>query len=288
MLKEPSLEASPQVTASLADAGQRFVADIAKQTDILMDTVGALIVKALANEKQRTESIKSLAGSIAHELCNPLFQIHGSLSLLEQQVPSLNNNAQLEETYRLINGALQVADITLDAVLEKPIDRDSFKLLCAKDMVVQAVMDYAYRDRAQVQKVSVKGEGFKLMAEPVVVKHMLYNLLQNALYAIKTLPDGEIVISLMANVNGVNQIEVRDTGPGIAAEIIPRLFDSFYTLGKQGGTGLGLPYCKRSMHALGGDIDCHSELGRYTAFVLSFPVPSFSAGSSTAPGTGKT
>ena len=67
---------------------------------------------------------------------------------------------------------------------------------------------------------------------------------------------------------------MRDTGPGIAPDAIPKLFDSFYTSDKQGGTGLGLSYCKRTMTALGGDICCESELGKYTAFTLSFPMVS--------------
>jgi signal transduction histidine kinase len=64
---------------------------------------------------------------------------------------------------------------------------------------------------------------------------------------------------------------VRDTGPGIAPENLPKLFDNFYTSGKSGGTGLGLAYCKRTMQALDGDIYCQSKLGEHTAFRLSFP-----------------
>ncbi|MGB2533248.1 MAG: ATP-binding protein, partial [Porticoccaceae bacterium] len=47
--------------------------------------------------------------------------------------------------------------------------------------------------------------------------------------------------------------------------------DSFSTSGKQGGTGLGLAYCKRTMLAFGGNIHCESELGEYSNFILSFP-----------------
>jgi len=111
-------------------------------------------------------------------------------------------------------------------------------------------------------------EDFNLLADPVMVKYVLYNLIGNALHYVKVLPDAEIVISLLAD---TRQIEVRDTGPGIAPEAIPKLFDSFYTSGKQGGTGLGLGYCNRTMKALGGDIGCESALGKYTAFILSFP-----------------
>ena len=123
-------------------------------------------------------------------------------------------------------------------------------------------------DNEQKDKVSYKGDDFKLHADPVMLKYVLYNLIGNALYYVKTLPDAEIVISLLPD---TNQIEVRDTGQGIEPEALPKLFDSFYTSGKQGGTGLGLSYCKRTMQALGGDIHCESELGEYTAFILSFP-----------------
>ena len=162
-------------------------------------------------------------------------------------------------------------DMTMDAIRKKPINPDSFVLLSARDLVAETMKNYAYENTEQSQKVSVQGEDFKLLAEPATVKYVLYNLIQNALFYIKTLPDTEITISLISDTSGVGRIEVRDTGPGIAPDALPKLFDSFYTSEKQGGTGLGLSYCKRTMTALGGDIQCHSELGQYTAFTLSFP-----------------
>ena len=81
-------------------------------------------------------------------------------------------------------------------------------------------------------------------------------------------PKEEIVIYKFL---ATRQIQVRDTGPGIAPENLSKLFASFYTSGKSGGTGLGLAYCKRTMQALDGDICCESEVGKYTAFRLSFP-----------------
>lgn len=162
----------------------------------------------------------------------------------------------------------------MDAIAEKPIDTTSFKLLSALDLARESVADFAYREAEHANRVSVAGGDFKFMGDPVMVKYVLYNLITNALYYVKVLPDAEIIIAVMPDTNGVNQIEVRDTGPGIAPDAIPKLFDSFYTSDKQGGTGLGLSYCKRTMTALGGDICCESELGKYTAFTLSFPMVS--------------
>lgn len=212
---------------------------------------------------------QSLAGSIAHEMRNPLAQIHDSLQLVQLQTPDLYSNGYIKDAYRVIENGLQVIDITMDAIKDKPIDRERFTLLSARDLVLESVADFAYIDAEHANKVSVTGGDFKLMANPVMVKYVLYNLIKNALWYVEALPDAAIVISVTGQ-----QIEVCDTGPGIAADIIPKLFDGFYSSDKQGGTGLGLSYCKRTMIALGGDIHCHSKLGHYTTFVLSFPVPS--------------
>ena len=214
---------------------------------------------------------QSLAGSIAHEMRNPLAQIQGSLELIQMQSPDLNKNQYLRNAYKVIQNGLQVIDLTMDAIAEKPIDTTSFKLLSALDLAGESVADFAYREAEHANRVSVTGGDFKFMGDPVMVKYVLYNLITNALYYVKVLPHAEIIIAVMPAVNGANQIEVRDTGPGIESEAIPKLFDSFYTSDKQGGTGLGLSYCKRTMTALGGDIHCESELGKYTAFTLSFP-----------------
>ena len=70
---------------------------------------------------------------------------------------------------------------------------------------------------------------------------------------------------------GSHRVVFEDTGPGMAPEVLARLFQSFHTSGKVGGTGLGLSFCKRTMLAFGGDITCESELGRFTRFTLEFP-----------------
>ena len=212
--------------------------------------------------------LSSLAGSIAHEMRNPLSQIHGSLHMLKKQLPQLNDNMHVKGVHQVIKNSLQMIDTTLDAINEKPVNKEKFKIISSQYLVDEALKGYAYSEVSQAEKISYTGGDFKLYVDPVMLKYILYNLIGNALYYVKTLPDAEIIISLLPD---TRQIEVRDTGPGIAEKIIPNIFDSFYTCGKQGATGLGLAYCKRSMKALGGDIVCQSKLGVYTAFMLSFP-----------------
>lgn len=224
------------------------------------------------------EKLSSLAGSIAHEMRSPLAQIHGNLFVIEElqkQIPDppYQNpiiKKHIENAKSAIDSGLQFINMTMDAIKEKPVDRDSFIILSARAIADEAVETYAHIDIANANKISVTGDDFQILGDPIMIKYILYNLMRNALWYVKDKPDAEVVISIV-NTKDLQHIEVRDTGPGIAPEIIPHLFDNFYTVNKHGGTGLGLPYCNRTMTALGGDIDCHSMEGEYTAFVLSFP-----------------
>lgn len=217
--------------------------------------------------QEKAKILKSLAGTIAHEMRNPLSQIHGAIHLLKNDKTS-NNDEYYEDVIDVIKNGHQIINLTMDAINDKPIKKEDFKIISALDICQKAVSEYAYKDAEHRKKISVVGDDFQILVDPVLVKYVLYNLIGNALYYVKTIPDAEIVISTFA---ATRQIQVRDTGPGIASENLSKLFDSFYTMDKLGGTGLGLAYCKRTMQALEGDIYCESELGEHTAFRLSFP-----------------
>jgi signal transduction histidine kinase len=240
----------------------KLLATVCHQSKIFLDN-------AIRHE-EKLKYLKSLAGSIAHEMRNPLSQIHGAIHLLKNH--NRSNNDEFHEYYEdvidVINNSHQIIDITMDAINEKPVNKQKFQLVSALDACHEAVSSYAYKDAELSNKVSVVGSDFQVLVDPVLVKYILYNLIGNALYYVQHMPKAEIVISTFA---ATRQIQVRDTGPGIAPENLSKLFDSFYTSGKSGGTGLGLAYCKRTMQALDGDIYCESELGKHTAFRLSFP-----------------
>ena len=250
---------------------------MAAQIFTYSNNMGLSVSQACKDQRTYLMS-RSLAGSIAHEMRNPLSQIHGSLYLVEElqkQSPYDENPfvaEHIKNAQKAIHSGIQMIDMTMDAINEKPIDRSSFIILSAQAIVKETVKDYAYADADHINRITIEGDDFQLLADPIMVKYVLYNLIQNAFWYIKNSHGGKLVISIFSNTNGFHCIEVRDNGPGIAPEAIPKLFDPFYTTDKRGGTGLGLSYCKRTMMALGGEIECHSNLGLYTAFVLSFPI----------------
>jgi len=224
-----------------------------------------------------------LAGSIAHEVRNPLAQVQHSMrtaqSLLPRgaaevvTVPRHQLDAIARELAQGTNAAhrgLQAITLTLQQVNGKALDSDSFTLLSAAMCVHKAVQEYAYESVEQRARVEVQVAGdFSFRGEETACVLILFNLLKNALYYLPLHPQASITISVEAA--PVHRIVVRDTGPGIAPHRLSELFEEFHSFGKSEGTGLGLAFCRRAMRAFGGDITCDSELGRYTEFTLAFP-----------------
>jgi two-component system CAI-1 autoinducer sensor kinase/phosphatase CqsS len=224
--------------------------------------------------------LQGLAGSIAHEMRNPLSQIKSSLDGIERNFPEPGTTTpmiglpRLNSLYEYVNiGAsaikrgLQVIAMILDEVKDKPIDPQMFIYLHAAQTTQKAIAEYGYETEGERHKITLEVKrNFVFKGDETLCLFVLFNLIKNALYYFKVTPQAKITIT-------INQprIIVRDTGPGIPRERMQHLFDAFQTSGKTGGTGLGLAYCKRVMQAFGGDIRCHSVVGEYTEFILDFP-----------------
>jgi two-component system heavy metal sensor histidine kinase CusS len=116
-----------------------------------------------------------------------------------------------------------------------------------------------------------QGEGF-LYADAQLLKRVLSNLLLNAIQ--HTPVGGEICLSLRPTEDGSVEVSVQDTGCGIAAEHLPKLFDRFYRVDparSEEGTGLGLAIVKSIMDLHGGSVVIHSAPGKDTLVTLHFP-----------------
>lgn len=225
-----------------------------------------------------------LAGSIAHEMRNPLAQIRhaldsiaatladgtpgGSRQLDAGQVQAVL--AIVQQGREAVARGLQAIDLTLQQLQPQPLEGARLQWVQALAAVHRAVDTYGYDDAAQRTRVRVIDEGdFGFRGDPAAVELVLFNLLKNALYYLPLHPAMTVTITVAAS--PAPRIMVRDTGPGIHPDLLPKLFREFQTAGKAEGTGLGLAFCRRVMQALGGDIQCRSAHGRFTEFTLSFP-----------------
>ena len=235
--------------------------------------------KQIDAEKARLAA--ALAGSIAHEMRHPLTQLQIALQAVQKLLPWPVRGADqrvaagdldalhrhVRESTLAVQRGLQAITMTLDEVSAKAADPASFQQLSVADVTLQAVQEYAYAREEERARVEVEvAEDFSFRGDETAYVFLLFNLLKNALYYAPAYPDTRITITIDGH-----QVKVRDTGPGIAPEVLPTLFAPFRSLGKSGGTGLGLAYCRRVMGAFGGTIACASVLGEFTEFTLSFP-----------------
>lgn len=241
---------------------------------------GIVALKNIAAQ-ERNKTLQALAGSIAHEIRNPLGQVKACLDGIEHTMPIPTNHEtqslstqQLKELYEFIaigqsavKRGSQIISMTLAEVKSKSIDTTHFTYLPAVQTTQKAIAEYAYETIGERKKIRIEViRDFMFKGEETLYIFVLFNLIKNALYYFKSNPHGRITIK-------INQptITVHDTGPGISEDRLLHLFESFETYGKKGGTGLGLAYCKRVMLAFGGDIYCQSMVGQYTEFTLHFP-----------------
>ena len=235
--------------------------------------------KQIDTEKARLAS--ALAGSIAHEMRNPLGRILQSVRQMQGALPAPSSGSShaltaaqadalytgLAESEVAVKRGLQVISMTLDEVSERPAEGAALSYLSAADVTEQAVREFSYESDEERERVVIEvHEDFIFRGEETAYLFLLFNLIKNALYYAPQCPALRITISVQAR-----QVCVRDTGPGIARDVLKTLFEPFRSVGKNRGTGLGLPYCQRIMKSFGGSIRCESELGRYTMFVLEFP-----------------
>jgi signal transduction histidine kinase len=241
--------------------------------------VGLAIENArLYREVREADQLKDeFLAMLSHELRNPLVPIVAAIDLMAlddnetfvQERGLIQRNA--EHLVRLVDDLLDVSRIT----------RGKFSLTQARcdiaDLVRDAI-DIAYPLIEQGNHrllLSAPRRGLAVFADRVRIGQAIANLLTNA--AKYTEPGGTITMS--AHAEGRNAIiRVEDTGLGIDADVLPRIFDLFVQapntqVARKGGLGIGLTIVKRLVELHGGTVTASSGgLGQGSAFVITLPL----------------
>ncbi|MDB5858496.1 MAG: putative histidine kinase, atypical unorthodox [Ramlibacter sp.] len=270
----------------LSTAQPRVPMDLVAQLPaFILVVIGGNLFKSNTDKidaERKLRATQALAGSIAHEMRHPLAQLKHSLEGMQEVLPAPGaarqsaklDAMQVESLYRhlargeqAVQRGLQVITMTLDQVSARPLDVTGFRYLSAAEVVQQAVEEYSYDSDNARDKVSVTvAADFTFRGDETAYLFVLFNLIKNALYYLTPYPDTRLTITV-----GDQEVKVRDNGPGIAPDVLKGLFEPFRSVGKSGGTGLGLAYCKRVMQAFEGGITCHSVPGQFTEFTMRFP-----------------
>ena len=213
-----------------------------------------------------------LISGLMHELKNPLSTLSLNLQLLSEDLRRPQTETE-RRTARKVE-ILQHETRRLEEILNK-FTRVAGRLDLNKSRInaVQMVEELLafYEPQAAQHGITLRWSLHNHLppveADADLLKQALLNLILNAEAA---MPDGGELMLRMEGSGGGVQLDVTDTGCGISAENLPRIFQAYYST-KRGGTGLGLVITRRIIEAHGGTISVSSEPGRGTQFTIWLP-----------------
>ncbi len=237
------------------------------------------LLKARREAEEASRAKSHFLASVSHELRTPLNAIIGYSELLKEEIEDLGvgqlgaDLGRIEASGRLLLALINdILDLSKIEAGKMEIFCEDFALAPLLDQVRSTVGPLVERraNRLVIEGVSDAGS---MHADRTKLVQMLLNLLSNAS---KFTEAGTITLSVSRQ-NGTMQFAVRDTGIGMTAEQMGRLFQAFSqaessTSSKYGGTGLGLAITRRFSQLMGGDVSVASEPGKGSIFTLTLPI----------------
>lgn len=258
----------------IAEQGPTEVADLAREFNVM-----GRAVEERERERVRSErlaAVDKMASMMAHEVRNPLSAIGLNVELIDEELGQLAATDEgviearslckstLHQIHRL--NSLTEDYLTL-ARLPKPVLERK-----ALAPILRAVADFVREDlskRKVTLAVEITDEHAVAKVDGEQLWQCLLNLLRNAAEAVAQKGGGKVVLRNRRAADRV-VIDVADDGPGIEPEVLPRLFDPFFST-KKHGSGLGLALTQEIVREHGGEITVQAELRRGATFSISLP-----------------
>lgn len=238
---------------------------------------GAVLALFDLTPLRRLETVRSdFVANVSHELKTPLTVVGGFAETLgddsvdpetRRQFASaiLSNTRRMQ---RIVDDLLDLSRIESGGWTPNPASIDF------EAMALDVLAGVKHRSDAKklTLRVEVEPSTLAVDADPTALRQVLTNLVDNA---VRHTSAGEVVVSARPSSGGV-MVSVRDTGAGIRAEHLARIFERFYRVDSarsrdEGGTGLGLAIVKHLVEAHGGRVNAVSELDRGTTIETWFP-----------------
>jgi len=238
---------------------------------------GAVAVLRDLTETERVEKTRrDFIANVSHELRTPLTSIQGYTETLLDSASESNHARDFLEIIR--KNATRMSRLTEDlltlARVESGEQRFDIQVVTPEELLHEALQSFGAVATAHNVKLSVENNASRLInADAEAIHQVFANLVENAVkYAAS---GGRVVLGARPSPSGV-EFYVRDFGPGIPSEHLPRLFERFYRVDKarsreSGGTGLGLAIAKHIVLAHGGTIRAESELNHGSTFFFTLP-----------------
>lgn len=219
-------------------------------------------------------TLGELAAGLAHEIRNPLAGIAGVVDVMGKELPPQSpSRAVLGDVQREVAHIQAILNDLLSYARPRP---PVFHPVDLNNTIEQAIL--LSRQQVSTKPIQIEFEANssmpKVLHDPALIQQVVLNLLLNAIQAITG--SGQIRVSLTREGQQA-MIQVSDTGRGISAEALPKIFKPFFTTRSE-GTGLGLSLAKGIVESHGGNIEVRSMLGKGSQFSIWLPIDGVKTG----------
>jgi signal transduction histidine kinase len=229
----------------------------------------------------RLNAMGELAAGLAHELNQPLTAVMANAQaarrLLDDETPRLDVAQAAME--RVAEQARRASDVLgrLRRRMQMPQDRTPTQPVQLADTARQVLHLIEPEIRRRGVRATIEGHAPPVQADPVALEQIVHNLVNNAMTALEQVPETERRLVLQLSSSSERGIlSVHDSGPGITADALPRLFEPFYST-RPGGLGLGLSLSETLALAMEGTLSADNIKPRGAAFRLALPLAGLQA-----------
>lgn len=227
---------------------------------------------------ERLAALGELTAGVAHEINNPTAVILGNMDILVDEIGPVRDGLRVEIDL-IIDQVYRIRSIT-DRLLawsrsnpsRNASTEDSARSPIAEVVTRSLLLIHHDLQRYEFDIVETHKDDATAAIEPDELSEVLVNILSNAIEASETSGDGRGYIEIRSGQVGERvYVSVTDDGPGIDLQLLPRVFDPFFTSGKPCGTGLGLSVSHGIVDRAGGRIEAISEPGQGACFTIELP-----------------
>jgi PAS domain S-box-containing protein len=238
------------------------------EMEVEKKTKALIAAREKASRNERLVDLGKLAGSIGHELKNPLNAIRLNMYLLHKYLDGCVEDEKAQKSLEAIDESINESIRIIDNILT--FSKTKEPQLTEVDM--RQIINKSLKKLKIPQNINVIRELPNrlpsTMADKIQITLIFSNIIQNALDAMP----GEGTITVKGDVeDGMLDIRVTDTGSGISKEDQGKIFGPLFST-KTKGTGLGLSFCKSIVAAHQGSMEVQSEVDRGTTFIIKLPI----------------
>jgi len=277
----------------LLDKNGNIVGILGVSVDISEQFMRMELEKQQSILDEKVKVLQLLGGAIAHELRTPLASINLQSSyLLSEWLPKIVkkynkflshgstetviSRVQLDtlgEILAIIKKNVKSANSFINLILGNiqnlATEPKDMEIISIRNCIENSVNQYTFTSDKDRSLINLNITDFNIKGVAQLIEHILFNLIKNAIYYVKDANKGSIYI-WTEQTSEWNILHFKDTGRGVKPEYLDQLFNQFFSK-RNGGTGIGLAFCKQVMLQHGGTIGCKSIENEYTHFELKFP-----------------